>query len=46
MEPEVHLILLWLYRENPWLYIIEGNYFWKGEGKFQFFGKNSPNSIN
>ena len=22
MEPEVHQILLWLYQENPWLYMI------------------------
>ena len=22
MEPEVHQVLLWLYQENPWLYII------------------------
>ena len=22
MEPEVHQVLLWLYQENPWLYIL------------------------
>ena len=50
MEPGVHQVLLKFYQENLWLYIIytlqRVIIFWREEGKFQFWGKHSPNSIN
>ena len=43
MEPEVHQVLLWLYQENPWLYIMytlqREIFFWGRTANSNFEGK-------